>query len=264
MAQLNITRLYADNEVLFEADLDEISGDIETFMNVTRLNDDNIQDAGITASAKFVDGSVTSGLIESGSFTTSKLQDASVDTNALGALSITTAKIPDASLSGLIFATSSLAISKLTRDAGSLQESSAVDLTTSSLTYVNRGIALAPVGARSVLIFLKPNNDASLPKAGGIYLTRTLATTTQTEIGGSIQIIRTGAGPDVVIAQWDVKFQGHRTAATSTAWRFSIPPMTIIAKDDTAGGITYRLNCLVSNASTVMGVCGTLVAVELI
>ncbi len=54
MATLAIPKNYADGTVLFESDLDDFRDTLHTFFNVTKINDDNIQDAGITASAKLV------------------------------------------------------------------------------------------------------------------------------------------------------------------------------------------------------------------
>ena len=52
MALLDIERLYADGNLLVETDLDAIVRDIEAMLNTTKLNDDNFQTGGITASSK--------------------------------------------------------------------------------------------------------------------------------------------------------------------------------------------------------------------
>ncbi len=49
MPTLTITKTYQDGNVLTEADLDNIKDSIETFINVTKLDDDNLQDNGISS-----------------------------------------------------------------------------------------------------------------------------------------------------------------------------------------------------------------------
>lgn len=50
MPTLTINKTYANGQVLTEQDLDSIKDSIETFLNVTKIDDDNIQDNGISAS----------------------------------------------------------------------------------------------------------------------------------------------------------------------------------------------------------------------
>lgn len=88
MATLSATRSYEDGEVLVEADLDAFLDDIETFINTTKFNDDNIQNSGITGSTKLLNASVTE----------SKLAANAVSTNKLAADAVTTAKILDANV----------------------------------------------------------------------------------------------------------------------------------------------------------------------
>ncbi len=57
MATLNVRREYADGDILLESDLDAFLDDIETFLNVTKIDDDNIQDLGITGSTKLKNAS---------------------------------------------------------------------------------------------------------------------------------------------------------------------------------------------------------------
>lgn len=59
MATLVIPKNYEDATVMFESDLDDFRDSVQTFINVTKLNDDNLQNAGITGSTKLIDGTVT-------------------------------------------------------------------------------------------------------------------------------------------------------------------------------------------------------------
>lgn len=88
MATLSITKQWANGEVLLEADLDYIKTDLETFLNTTKINDDNIQTGGITGSSKLVDLSVTAGKMATDSVTTAKIE----------ALAVTNAKIANATI----------------------------------------------------------------------------------------------------------------------------------------------------------------------
>ena len=87
MPTLSITRTYQDGLVLLQADLDNIANSIETFLNYsvggTGINDDNIQNSGITASQKLVDGSIS----------TSKYAGLSVTAPVIAADAVTKAKI---------------------------------------------------------------------------------------------------------------------------------------------------------------------------
>ncbi len=85
MATLTITKTYEDGVLLMEADLDAIRTSIQTFLNTTKLNDDNFQDDGITASAKIIDASITN----------AKMADNSVGTTQFQAGSVTAAKLAD-------------------------------------------------------------------------------------------------------------------------------------------------------------------------
>lgn len=85
MATLTITRSYNDGEVLLEADLDDICNSVETFLNTTKISDDNIQNSGITASTKLIDGSIS----------TAKIADLAISTAKIAADAITGAKIGD-------------------------------------------------------------------------------------------------------------------------------------------------------------------------
>lgn len=65
MPQISISKTYSDEEILFEQDLDNIREDVQTFLNVTKIDSDNIQDAGIET-AKIEDGAITNDKIADG------------------------------------------------------------------------------------------------------------------------------------------------------------------------------------------------------
>lgn len=95
MATLSTTRNYEDGEILTQADLDAFLDDIEIFINITKLNDDNLQNNGITGSTKLVTGSVTAAKLAADSVTTAKIVDSNVTTAKIADANVTTVKIAD-------------------------------------------------------------------------------------------------------------------------------------------------------------------------
>lgn len=102
MPTLTITKTYADGLVLLEADLDHIKNDIETFLNFsaggTGINDDNIQNQGITASSKIVASSVITSLLAGSAVTTPKIADLNVTTAKIADGAVTAIKIADGTI----------------------------------------------------------------------------------------------------------------------------------------------------------------------
>lgn len=111
MAQLTIEKTYQDGETPTQLDIDNIIDSIETFLNVTQLASDNIQDASITASTVFSDGSITAGKIAASAVTTAKILDGAVTAGKFQESAITTAKITDANVT-----TAKIAASTITAD----------------------------------------------------------------------------------------------------------------------------------------------------
>jgi microcystin-dependent protein len=81
---LSITKLYADNTELTEAHLDAMKESIETYINVTGLTGDNIQDNSIT-SAELQTSSVTESKIAANAVVTTKILDGAVTMAKLAA-----------------------------------------------------------------------------------------------------------------------------------------------------------------------------------
>lgn len=113
MAQLDVRREYADGEILLASDLDAFLNDIETFLNIIGINDDNIQDGGINATTKIADATVTTAKLANGAVTTAKIADSAVTAAKLAADSVTTAKIVDAAVTTAKIADSAITIAKV-------------------------------------------------------------------------------------------------------------------------------------------------------
>ncbi len=102
MATLSITKQWANGEVLLEADLDYIKSDTETFLNTTKINDDNIQTGGITGSTKLADLSISAAKLATDSVTTAKILDLNVTTGKIADLAVTQAKMAAALMAVLL------------------------------------------------------------------------------------------------------------------------------------------------------------------
>lgn len=98
MSQIDVRRNYMDGDILLASDLDAFLDDIEAFLNVTKINDDNIQDGGITASSKLADATITTAKIGNSQVTVDKLASDSVTTVKILDANVTTAKIADANV----------------------------------------------------------------------------------------------------------------------------------------------------------------------
>lgn len=125
MATLIVSKTYADTQILFEADLDAMKASVETFINTTKINDDNLQPAGITGTTKLAalsvstanlaDEGITGPTIASAAVTTAKIIDGSataakIDTGAVVAAKIAAAGIPRVALHALNIAVSEPAV----------------------------------------------------------------------------------------------------------------------------------------------------------
>lgn len=75
MPTFSFTRNYSDNTVLTEAQLDDLVDSIETAVNTTKLDSDNIQDLSITSS-KLANSAVTTTKINTNAVTKAKIETA--------------------------------------------------------------------------------------------------------------------------------------------------------------------------------------------
>lgn len=153
MPTLGITRTYADGDVLFQADIDNIIDDLETLVNVTKLDDDNIQDNGIDASTKVIDSSVTAGKIASSAITTAKINNSAVTTAKIADGNVTTAKLDNGAVTTAKITDASVTYAK--RAALTVTAGSAGSLSTSSTSYVDAtGTVSVTSTGRTLLINL--------------------------------------------------------------------------------------------------------------
>lgn len=155
MPTLTISTTYADDSVLTKAQLDEIKTGIETFLNTTKIDSDNIAASGIATSnlasgavtaaklgtaavetAKINDGAVTTVKIADSNVTTAKIADSNVTTAKIADSAVTTAKINDAAVTTAKLADTAVTRAKLPA-VGQQVSSSCGSFSTTSATLVD-------------------------------------------------------------------------------------------------------------------------------
>ena len=97
MAQLNIDKTYADGSTPFALDLDNIRDALLELFNIEGINDDSLQDIGITASTKFQDDTVTALKVSSAALNATNFANDNVSISVAD-LGVETADIPDLSI----------------------------------------------------------------------------------------------------------------------------------------------------------------------
>lgn len=155
MSAIDLPREYADGEILLAADLDAFLDAIETFLNITKLNDENLQNGGITASLKLVNASVTNAKMAADSVDTTQIVNDAVNRdkiaanvagtglaqNVNGSLEITTSGVATAMIADSAVTTAKIndgAVTQAKRVALGQQTSSASASTnTTSTTYID-------------------------------------------------------------------------------------------------------------------------------
>lgn len=103
MATLSTTKTYSDNSLLSASDLDAIIDSIETFVNTTGLNDDNLNASAITANSKIKTSSITTAKIADSAVTADKIIDNSITTAKILDNAVTAAKIAEDTLTSSSF-----------------------------------------------------------------------------------------------------------------------------------------------------------------
>lgn len=149
MPNLSITKTYADNSVLNEADLDNIVQDIETFLNDTKINNVNIQTNGVIT-ANIADSAVTTDKLNNLAVTTAKLADSAVTNAKLATDAVETDNIVDAN------------VTRAKLEAVGQQESAVVDFSTTSASFTDVGVSeTITTSGRPVFLMLSGNNADS-------------------------------------------------------------------------------------------------------
>lgn len=268
MPQLDVRRTYADGANLLKQDLDAFVGDIETFVNLTKLNDDNFQDAGITGSTKLVDGSVTNAKFAASSIATAKINDSAVTTAKIADGTISTTNINAAAVTTAKIAAGAITTAKIA-DANVTDIKHAVNIATGSDVFASGNTDLASgspsaaaqvtitaSGSRPILILFSPDSNAD-------FAIRTSGNGSTYDVSSQFVWRRT-TGATTVYYRGQLGAFTSNTATTKPE-RINFPCLSFIDDAPAAGTYTYYLYIGASNG-TLTGrstlVQGRLIAME--
>lgn len=180
MANIDIARNYSTGEILLEADLDAIQDSIETFFNVTGINDDNLQNNSINGEDKLIDDSVVTALFTDETLTTNKFNDlavtpakildANVTTAKIADLNVTTAKILDANVTTAKLAAGAVTGPKLSDGSEFSSASGTVshDATAapgSDIDITNASVTVTTTGRPVLLMLTGSSTDDTSPSS---------------------------------------------------------------------------------------------------
>lgn len=246
MPSIDITKTYADGAVLVESDLDNIIEDIETFLNVTQIDDTNIQDNGITASSKLVDGSISTAKLASSAITSAKITDLNVTTAKIADDAVTTAKILDSNVTTAKIADSNVTTAKIADGAVTgPKRVTTVQISSSSGSYSTASASPVDVTNLSVTITL----------TGRPVLVQLIAGSSAASSVSSA----TSAGTFIIKRDSTTVYTG----ALSTSRSYPPGAFSIIESGLAAAAYTYKVQVNGDSASTVSVTNCKLVAVEL-
>ena len=202
MATANFTRSYDDGNVLAKSDLDAFLDDIETLLNTTGLNDDNIVAKGI-GTASLGDGAVTTVKIAASAVTTAKLADDNV-TGAKLAPAVAGAGLAQDGSGNLDITVDDSTI-EISADTVQLKDDG---VTGAKLAPAVAGSGLAQDGSGNLDITvddstIEINSDTVRAKDGGITRAK-LATGFQQKTASSSGSFSTGSGTYVDVTNLSV------------------------------------------------------------
>jgi len=207
MPTLSISKTYRDGDVLFEADLDNIKSSVETFINTTKLDDDNIQDNGITGSSKLIDSSITSAKVVAEAVTATLLDTNAITTAKIGSNAVTAAKFNDLAVTTAKIADLNVTTAKLAAGAATTVKKQTPTVEQSSGT----GASGTTVNSTSFTLV----QDVTITTTGGpvfcLVGPKSGSLSVETSAGGTVgyQIIaEDGVNPAITIAETSFGFTG--------------------------------------------------------
>jgi hypothetical protein len=249
MAQLDVRRLYASLTNPKQSQIDAIVDDVETFVNLTKLNDDNILDDGITASTKVIDGTIT----------TAKLQNSSITAAKIAADAVTTVKIADSAVTSAELAADSVTSAKIV--AGAITNAKIAD------ANVTKAKIVTPLNISSDVVYSNTFNGESNPTTtaqGSVAVTTTgnpvvVGLMARSSGNSIIQTVITGGASTQIQFQYHLYRDGVRvkTSRQQLAWpqyfqRMTIPPGAFYFVDEPAAGTyTYTFTISVTFSAAV-------------
>lgn len=245
MAQLATRRQYAAGSPLLKNDLDAFIDDIETFVNVIRLNNDNIQDLGITASTKINDGTLTGDTLNNLAVTTAKIADSNITTAKFNDEAVTTAKIPDNAITTAKIASTTISTANIADAAvtGSKIETALKTVTSWNIASASIASNTSTYAAVGSLGTITTQGGPLLIQGGNGQFESIAAIDVVGFVNIDMYIERSVSGAGVYSTIAIFSFARHLTASTvlsALSWKI---PVNIIKHIDTpsAGTWDYRL-----------------------
>lgn len=113
MPTLSLTKNYADSTLLLADDFDVFLDELEVFLNTTKINNDNIQNDGITGSTKILSASISTAKILNANVTTAKIASEAITTDKIAATNVTTAKLATGAVTAAKIAASAVTTAKI-------------------------------------------------------------------------------------------------------------------------------------------------------
>lgn len=222
MPALTTTRNYADAQVLDEQDLDDAFDSIETLLNTTKLDGDNLQTGGVPTAA-IAALAVTAAKIDADAVTTVKIQDAAVTAAKLAAA------VAGAGLAG--GAGTALSVNV---------DDSTIEINTDTLRVKAAGITRAKLEAVGQQL---SSSSGSYTMTAGSYAAVTNLTVAITTTGRPVSVRLVGAGGS----------SGSSLGAYATGGASTTTRMDLIFKRDSTTIENYIAGAtLASSASNQM------------
>lgn len=192
MATLVINVTYADGSILLASDLDAIVNGVESFINVTKINDENIQNGGITASTKLAAGSVSADRIAAGSITTGQISNsAGILGGQIAAATITGSNMVNKTVTAAQIADATITVTQMA--ANSVNNAQLVDNTIAPTKLQNLSLTAGQLASGAVT----PAKRSTAAAAATAFVGGTISTgPTNTSVSATI----TGSSRPVLVS----------------------------------------------------------------
>lgn len=229
MPTLTITKTYDDEQVLTEAMLDDIKDSIETFVNTTKLNADNIQAGGV-GTTQLANSAVSTDKLADNAVTAAKLSSsASVDASR----AVGTDHIKDSAITS----------EKLSTDSNSILSSSLTSQSTSSTTFVDLTNLSVSITTRGRPVLIMAVSDAASAVTGSGFAFNSTVDSAERAMIACLRDV-TAIGYNFILTAADI-------SPTTSSTLVGLPPSSMIFYDTPAAGTyTYKLQGKVSDGAS--------------
>lgn len=255
MASLTVTKSYADSILLTKTDLDNICDSLETFFNITKVSDDNIATASLTANeiladnsietSKILNSAVTAAKLANNSITTDKITDANVTNDKIADGAVTTAKIAAGAVTAAKIATGAVTPAK--KEAANYDEASnttGVTLATTAIhTDVDTGlsVSITTTGRPVIITLMDESNSSTVAPARGVNTYNFRGTTLASALSNIALVLYKDGSPLFTTTTWDHRnYSGASTVSNNTQAAF-VPGAYTWIDTPAVGTYTYSL-----------------------